>query len=498
MNHCPVIFVHGILGWGPNEKGFGKYWGQAHEVEKHFPETTVAFASVGPISSHWDRARELFYQIKTNASKISYRCRDLDEHHIHQYTPYQCDPVKKDEGNSGIHKDAPLYAEWSDSNPIHLVGHSQGAWTILLLQYMLRNKLFDDFPNTNEDWILSVTSISGVLNGTTVPYGLIDFDVHSGLYPGEDPANCKQSDRQILPKFFALNAPDLLRAAFDGVTDTQVSFVQFVYQLLTSIGIGCYNWDLEQWDLERSTPVEFIDDLIQNVKDESLIDVLNMSKRFLLDRSFGFVRRIGKSDFLYGKDNAGYSLSVKGTCELNELYQSADKTYYFSFVTRQETPDIYFALKHFERAIKNYDITEMRDTQWWAEATKLSRGLWPFGAETQACWRESDGLVPVISQVYPWLGVKQEHFPKVIRDAKHPLDINHSDDDGKGSINNPTDVTAWPKQCRPGYWHVMDEALANFDHTDIVAFEECRQKDRQRAFYVSLLTNLTSLTQPER
>ena len=60
-NQCPVVLVHGLLGFGPKELGPLNYWGTAFKVPSPLPRYE---ASVGPLSSAHDRACELAAQIK--------------------------------------------------------------------------------------------------------------------------------------------------------------------------------------------------------------------------------------------------------------------------------------------------------------------------------------------------------------------------------------------------------------------------------------------------
>ena len=67
-NKHPVILVHGFAGFGPTEMLGYKYWGGLTNLESklqgRYPDQLVKTAVVGPFSSNWDRAVELFYQIK--------------------------------------------------------------------------------------------------------------------------------------------------------------------------------------------------------------------------------------------------------------------------------------------------------------------------------------------------------------------------------------------------------------------------------------------------
>ena len=64
-NQDPIVFVHGFAGWGPEEMLGYSYWGGTQDVIKdlnahNYPAIA---ASVGPVSSNWDRACELYAQL---------------------------------------------------------------------------------------------------------------------------------------------------------------------------------------------------------------------------------------------------------------------------------------------------------------------------------------------------------------------------------------------------------------------------------------------------
>ena len=65
-NNYPIVFIHGFMGWGPEEMGSYSYWGGENDYIKDLAEKghQIFAVSVGPISSNWDRAIEVFYQIK--------------------------------------------------------------------------------------------------------------------------------------------------------------------------------------------------------------------------------------------------------------------------------------------------------------------------------------------------------------------------------------------------------------------------------------------------
>jgi triacylglycerol lipase len=65
-NTDPIVLVHGFLGWGLDELVGLKYWSrpQPDVVEDLGKQGhNVQVAVVGPLSSNWDRAVELFAQL---------------------------------------------------------------------------------------------------------------------------------------------------------------------------------------------------------------------------------------------------------------------------------------------------------------------------------------------------------------------------------------------------------------------------------------------------
>ncbi|KAJ0403482.1 hypothetical protein ATCC90586_003595 [Pythium insidiosum] len=66
-NNFPIVLVHGFAGWGRDEVLGLKYWGGIQgDLQEQLKAQgyTVYTAAVGPFSSNWDRACELYAQIK--------------------------------------------------------------------------------------------------------------------------------------------------------------------------------------------------------------------------------------------------------------------------------------------------------------------------------------------------------------------------------------------------------------------------------------------------
>ncbi|KAL4174395.1 hypothetical protein KRP22_006333 [Phytophthora ramorum] len=171
-NSYPIVLVHGFGGWGRDEFFGFKYWGGLQgdfqeDLEKQ--GYSVYTASIGPFSSNWDRACELYAQIKGGLV-------DYGEKHsaAHGHARY------------GRNYTA-LYPPWGEVNEdgsvnkIHLVGHSMGGQTVRMLAHMLEKgttgapdeELATSHPlfEGGKSWVLSVTTIASPNQGTTLGDG---------------------------------------------------------------------------------------------------------------------------------------------------------------------------------------------------------------------------------------------------------------------------------------------------------------------------------------
>ncbi|PWF41070.1 hypothetical protein C7C56_025390 [Massilia glaciei] len=179
-NNDPVVLVHGFLGFGPEafqSSGF-KYWGGFNDLVAHMRgpngEHRVFAASVGPVSSSWDRAAELYYQIKGGC--VDYGSKHTARH-AHdgaiQKPPGKC--WTADPANNPENYPIALHPAWDAQHPVHLVGHSQGGQTIRLLIELLEN----GSPDVDEGgaelylggklkWVKSVTTLATPHNGSSL------------------------------------------------------------------------------------------------------------------------------------------------------------------------------------------------------------------------------------------------------------------------------------------------------------------------------------------
>lgn len=168
----PVIMVHGLGGFGPGEMmGLYHYWGGVDNIPQYLTgKGYPAYAAkVGPVSSNWDRAVELYYYIKGGYV-------DYGRFHSGKYGHHQ----KKARYYPGI------YPQWDAQHPVHLLGHSMGGITVRKLVTLLEQGDAAErsdpahaaiFNGGKTGWVKSVTTISTPHNGATLSYLLLNGDI---------------------------------------------------------------------------------------------------------------------------------------------------------------------------------------------------------------------------------------------------------------------------------------------------------------------------------
>ena len=164
-NNYPVVFIHGFMGWGPGEMGDYSYWGGENNYIKELQSEgfTIFEVSVGPISSNYDRAVEVFYQIK--GGQVDYGAAHSEKNGTIR------SPIGK--------KYIGLYPKWNEKNPIHILGHSMGGQTARMLNYLLSQEIYQKsgkkedselLGNAYYGWIKSISTISTPHDGTTLAH----------------------------------------------------------------------------------------------------------------------------------------------------------------------------------------------------------------------------------------------------------------------------------------------------------------------------------------
>lgn len=174
QNDYPIVLCHGCNGWGRDE-AFGRlafntkyYWGGNVDFQEELNDRgfTTYTAAVGPLSSNWDRACELYAEIKGGTV-------DYGEAHAKRYGHARFGRTYK-----GFVKDWGVEDEDGNINKVHLIGHSQGGQTVRLLSALLGEGNEEERAASGENvsplfegghsWIDSVTTLASPHDGTTL------------------------------------------------------------------------------------------------------------------------------------------------------------------------------------------------------------------------------------------------------------------------------------------------------------------------------------------
>ena len=164
-NDYPLVFVHGLGGWGPNEMLGVNYWGGFFDLDQYMDGKgyNMIPATVSPFSSNWDRAAELYAYLK--GGTVDYGAAHAKEH-----------------GHNRFGKTfAGAYPNWDEKNAVHLIGHSMGGNTIRTITDLLLDGSASEiaYAQANpevgisplftggKDWVHSVTTLATPNSGTT-------------------------------------------------------------------------------------------------------------------------------------------------------------------------------------------------------------------------------------------------------------------------------------------------------------------------------------------
>ncbi len=178
-NEYPWVFVHGMGGWADydGEAYWGGWASSEGDVIAMYNEVGIeAYAAVvGPLSSAWDRACELYAQL--TGTVVDYGAAHSTAHNHDRYGYDYTDNILMGEA-------------WDLENAINLVGHSFGGPTVRLFTSLLAYGDADEIAATGEDTsplftgghanaVNAVVTFSGVHNGSPVANLIHD----SGILP---------------------------------------------------------------------------------------------------------------------------------------------------------------------------------------------------------------------------------------------------------------------------------------------------------------------------
>ena len=162
------VFVHGLSGWGSYDSVYKlmPYWGMfGGDLMKYLNDKgfSAVCASVSPRGSAWDRACELYAELA--GTRVDYGKAHSE----------RCGHERFGEDYTG----RALVPSFSDTDKIHLLGHSFGGATVRLFASIMETgsaeeqaatpaaELSDYFKGGKGSWIYSLTSLAAPHNGTT-------------------------------------------------------------------------------------------------------------------------------------------------------------------------------------------------------------------------------------------------------------------------------------------------------------------------------------------
>ena len=323
----PTVYVHGLMGWGEHDQIYSAvpYWGLSTDLMPYMTSKGYESyaASVGPLSSAWDRACELYAQL--TGTTVDYGAAHAAEYGHARY---------------GATYDKPLFAGWSASKKINLVGHSFGGATIRLFLDILADGSAEEqaaakaagtevspfFEGGKADWVYSLTTLAAPHNGTTF-------------------LECCDNMAQ-----FAAEASTAM-AKLLGISDFK----------------GVYDFQLEQFGFYRKDG-------------ETVLEALD---------------RVLHSDFLSHNDNVFRDLTIDRALELNDDIEIQPNVYYFSYAgdkTRQSSVT--------GARTSAVDMTPLfvpfanRMCSYYDQTTA-------GGFRIDKTWAPNDGLVNTVSALYP-------------------------------------------------------------------------------------------------
>ncbi len=352
----PFVLVHGLGGWG---EGTGindalPYWGStsgnlAESLRQEGYD--VITPSVGPVSSAWDRACELYAQL--TGTRVDYGEAHSKEHNHERFGRTYTQPLVDGwgEGDGQIKK-------------INLIGHSFGGTTVRLLTSLLEygneaekkasgNKVSPLFEGGKGDWVFSVTTLCTPHNGSSLTEIINDS---GSVLGGLGKLSLIEPILDAIGIGELVNMPDIT-----STTDLLISFCM----LAANYG----------------KPVENVYDM--------------MLEHFGIGKTDGASMRSAiEKVTASGNDHAAFDLSPDGAAALNKTIRTVDGVYYFSY-----------AYSTTKKSAFGGQLPSALGTLLPLQATALGMGFYTGetdgGIKIDKTWQENDGLVSVVSAQKP-------------------------------------------------------------------------------------------------
>lgn len=391
----PYVLVHGLGGWGEGD-GINEtvqYWGATTcNLTEYLNEQgfEVYAPSVGPVSSAWDRACELYAQI--TGTTVDYGEAHSKEHNHARFGREYTEPLVKNWGDK---------INGGQRVKINLIGHSFGGATVRLLTSLLEYGSKEEMAVTGDEtsplfmggkgnWVHSVTALCAPHNGSSLTEVLNSMGGLVGIG----------------------DTTDLLINLCFGVAG-MASPAQNVYDFkLDHFGIG-------------------------NDSAENAVDALTAS----------------------GNDHAGYDLSPDGAAKLNEMIQTVEDVYYFSYSYSTTKPGTFL-----KGQVPNTNTLPVLMP--FALAMGSYTGSTDGGIAIDETWQENDGLVSVVSARYPF---GEEYVDLSVEGIE--FDEEH-----------------W-KEIQRGIWNVAE--TKDGDHGTVIGLNAA--EDSTKSFWLNLATMIDGL-----
>lgn len=199
----PIVLVPGFVGWGSPMLDSFNYFGGFDDLAGDLVKNgwTVIIPQLGPLSSNWERACELYAQL-THGSydqdvwdvTVNYggRLKGFAQSTVAtgRRQAYSRTPMSNGESVDGSEKTLDDTEKsclkdwkWSQRNPVHFVAHSQGGNTVRYLIHLLRHgDLHPYFRDAGRDtWVKSLVTLATPHNGSTVTDVFRNIDTTDGL-----------------------------------------------------------------------------------------------------------------------------------------------------------------------------------------------------------------------------------------------------------------------------------------------------------------------------
>ncbi len=238
------VLVHGLGGWGEGNgiNDVAQYWGGGTFDLKKVLEAngnTVHTPSVGPFSSAWDRACELYAQL--TGTRVDYGEAHSKEHNHARFGRTYAEPLVENWG--GI-------ANGGQRIKINLIGHSFGGATVRLFASMLEygsdaekqatgKETSPFFEGGKGNYIHSVTTLCAPHNGSSLT------EIINGL------------------------------GGTLGITDTTDLLMSlcFSFSGIADPINGVYDFQLDQFGVDNSDPEKAVSSLVNAGTDHAVYDL---------------------------------------------------------------------------------------------------------------------------------------------------------------------------------------------------------------------------------